>query len=116
MRLLGGVSNMNVLVAGNGSYILGPCGHDLHGATVPIPGAFLCELVSASQPASAKRNTYNVVKIKDNKNGHYYGKHIQLVFLGGFRFTLNHHLIPWHMVILDGQYGTLNTGNFWVKF
>ena len=27
---------MNALVAGNGSYIVRPCGHDLHGPTVPI--------------------------------------------------------------------------------
>ena len=25
---------MNVLVAGNGSYIVRPCGHDLHGPTI----------------------------------------------------------------------------------
>ena len=30
-----GVSlTMNALVAGNGSYIVQPCGHDLHGPTV----------------------------------------------------------------------------------
>ena len=30
-----GVSDrMNALVAGNGSYIVRPCGHDLHGPTV----------------------------------------------------------------------------------
>ena len=27
---------MNALVAGNGSYIVRPCGHDLHGPTVSI--------------------------------------------------------------------------------
>ena len=27
---------MNALVAGNGSYILRPCGHDLHGPTVSL--------------------------------------------------------------------------------
>ena len=33
-----GVSvQLNALVAGNGSYILWPCGHDLHGMTVPLP-------------------------------------------------------------------------------
>ena len=32
-----GVSDrMNALVAGNGSYIVRPCGHDLHGPTGPI--------------------------------------------------------------------------------
>ena len=35
-----GVSlTMNALVAGNGSYIVRPCGHDLHGPTSP----FLCQ-------------------------------------------------------------------------
>ena len=30
-----GVSDrMNALVAGNGSYIVRPCGHDLHGPTI----------------------------------------------------------------------------------
>ena len=27
---------MNVLLAGNGSYIVQPCGHDLHGPTVMV--------------------------------------------------------------------------------
>ena len=27
---------MNALVAGNGSYIVRPCGHDLHGPTSPF--------------------------------------------------------------------------------
>ena len=27
---------MNALVAGNGSYIVWPCGHDLHGPTLTI--------------------------------------------------------------------------------
>ena len=32
-----GVSvQLNALVAGNGSYILRPCGHDLHGPTSPF--------------------------------------------------------------------------------
>ena len=32
-----GVSDrMNALVAGNGSYIVRPCGHDLHGPTSPF--------------------------------------------------------------------------------
>ena len=32
-----GVSDrMNALVAGNGSYIVWPCGHDLHGPTSPF--------------------------------------------------------------------------------
>ena len=29
---------MNALVAGNGSYIVRPCGHDLHSPTVGIKG------------------------------------------------------------------------------
>ena len=32
-----GVSvQLNALVAGNGSYILWPCGHDLHGSTLSL--------------------------------------------------------------------------------
>ena len=29
------VYQLDALVAGNGSYIVRPCGHDLHGPTVP---------------------------------------------------------------------------------
>ena len=32
---------LNALVAGNGSYIVRPCGHDLHGPTAPKPFATL---------------------------------------------------------------------------
>ena len=31
-----GVSTWNVLVVGNGSYIVRPCGHDLHGLDIPF--------------------------------------------------------------------------------
>ena len=34
MYLLVSLLQLNALVAGNGSYILRPCGHDLHGPTV----------------------------------------------------------------------------------
>ena len=35
MYLLVSLLQLNALVAGNGSYILWPCGHDLHGPTIP---------------------------------------------------------------------------------
>ena len=34
MYLLVSLLQLNALVAGNGSYILRPCGHDLHGPTM----------------------------------------------------------------------------------
>ena len=38
MYLLVSLLQLNALVVGNGSYILWPCGHDLHGLTVEIEG------------------------------------------------------------------------------
>ena len=37
MYLLVSLLQLNALVVGNGSYILQPCGHDLHGLISPFP-------------------------------------------------------------------------------
>ena len=43
---------MNALVAGNGSYIVQPCGHDLHGPT-PSPST-----INVSCPVNTRKSSY----------------------------------------------------------
>ena len=62
---------MNALVAGNGSYIVRPCGHDLHGPTVSIlrfpvtlwEGTFIRDIHQAWVPTPPPPPAQNCVEI-----------------------------------------------------
>ena len=60
-----GVSDrMNALVAGNGSYIVRPCGHDLHGPTRSPYFQSLLNLLNVFEITySAQKNNLNVMLI-----------------------------------------------------